>query len=120
MTWTYRQSNGELSKDGTFEGNGYSGTAAGRNNPDMQAVQNVGPIPRGSYIIGHWYNDFQKLGPCVMALDALPGTETFGRNLFRIHGDNKNHDASHGCIILGPTLRAMIASSTDRQLDVVE
>lgn len=119
MTWTYKQSNGELSWDGEFEGTGYSGADTGRNNPAMQDVVDAGPIPQGSYKIGSAYDDIGKLGPCVMALDPLPGTETFGRTLFRIHGDNINHDASHGCIILGPAIRRKIASSADRDLVVM-
>lgn len=118
MTWAYRQSDGQLTLDGEFKGYGYSGTGEGRNNGDMQAVPNVGPIPKGTYTIGPWYND-EHLGPCVMHLDPTPDTNTFGRIAFRIHGDNKNHDASHGCIALGPSLRWPIAHSEDRELSVI-
>ena len=119
MTWQYKQSDGTLTCDGEFEGTGYSGTGVGRNNPSMQDVANVGPIPQGAYNIGAAYDDLGKLGPCVMALDPSEDTETFGRSLFRIHGDNANHDASHGCIILGPAIRRKIASSADRKLVVI-
>ena len=117
--WTYKQSDGTLTQDGVFEGTGYSGTGDGRNNPRMQDVQNVGPIPCGQYIIGPAYDDLGGLGPCVMHLDPYPSTNTFGRSLFRIHGDNVNHDASHGCVILGPSIRHLIAASDDRTLVVV-
>jgi hypothetical protein len=53
-----------------------------------------------------------------MNLDPLPGTDMFGRSLFRIHGDNSAHNASHGCIILSRKLRDQIAASQDRLLDV--
>ncbi len=120
MTWQYKQSTGELTQDGVFEGTGYSGASVGRNNPDEQSIPDVGPIPQGRYAIGPAYDDIGKLGPCVMALDAIvPPTNTFGRSLFRIHGDNVNHDASHGCIILGPAIRRVIASSADRILVVI-
>lgn len=119
MTWQYVQLTGELSCDGEFEGTGYSGTAEGRNNPTQEHVPNIGPIPEGSYKIGAAYDDIGGLGPCVMHLDPLPGTDTFGRSAFRIHGDNANHDASHGCIILGPAIRRKIAASPDRMLVVV-
>lgn len=119
MTWQYRQHDGELSCDGEFEGTGYSGTDEGRNNPDMQNVIDIGPIPVGVYKIGPAYDEIGALGPCVMALEPLPDTETFGRSLFRIHGDNVQHDASHGCIILGPAIRRKIAASPDRSLVVV-
>lgn len=119
MTWQYQQSTGELSWDGEFEGTGYSGAGIGRNNPAEQGTPDVGPIPQGQYRIGSAYDDIGKLGPCVMALDPSPGTNTFGRSLFRIHGDNVNHDASHGCIILGPAIRRKIASGADRDLVVI-
>lgn len=97
---------------------GYSGTGAGRNDPDMEHVQGVGPIPRGKYKIGAVYSD-PHLGPIVMHLDAEPGTDTFGRSLFRIHGDNAEHDASHGCVILPRPVRERVAASPDKELWVV-
>lgn len=117
--YTYSQSSGELLHDGAFEGTGYSGTEAGRNNHAMEAVAQVGPTPIGLYTIGPAYDD-PHLGPCVMHLDPVPGTNTYGRSLFRIHGDNARHDASHGCIILGPAIRHLIAAGKDRQLTVVQ
>lgn len=118
MTWTYSQNSGELLHDGEFVGTGYSGTGFGRNNPAAQDLQNVGPIPQGCYTIGESYDD-SNLGPCVMHLDADSGTNTFGRSLFRIHGDNARHDASHGCVILGPSIRHLIAESDDADFEVV-
>lgn len=116
--WTYAQSTGELLKDGEFQGTGYSGAGEGRNNPAMQSVPNVGPIPQGIYAIGPAYHD-PHLGPIVMHLDAQAGTEEFERSLFRIHGNNKPNDASHGCIILGPAIRATIAARSDKLLTVI-
>lgn len=110
MSWAFRQHDGELTRDGAFEGTGYSGTGAGRNNPAEESVQGVGPIPAGRYSIGPMYHH-QHLGPMVMNLEPLPGTDTHGRSLFRIHGNNARNDASHGCIILGPTLRSLINTS---------
>lgn len=118
MTWTYSQTSGRLTQNGTFEGTGYSGTGPGRNNPEMQDVPNVGPIPAGTFAIGAAYDDMGGLGPCVMHLDPVGDTDTFGRSLFRIHGDSLNHDASHGCVILGPSIRHLIAASNDRMLTV--
>jgi hypothetical protein len=118
MTWTYKQSTGDLNSDHDYEGRGYSGTGEGRNNPAMQNVPDVGPIPVGTWNIGPAYDD-DHLGPCVMHLDPAEGTETFGRSLFRIHGDNPQHDASHGCVILGPLIRRIISSSDDKTLVVV-
>ena len=119
MTWTYRQSTGELSREGNLVAVGYSGNGDGRNNPFMQNVPDVGPIPAGRWVIGPWYDDPGHLGPCVMHLDPVPGTETFGRSAFRIHGDNAEHDASEGCVILGPNMRQNIATSGDTDLVVI-
>lgn len=117
MTWTYRASDGELSHDGEFIGTGYSGFDTGRNNPALEAVADVGPIPRGHYRIdAARYSP--RLGPIVMNLDPVEH-DACGRLLFRIHGDNANHNASHGCIILGPSIRRLIADSKDRNLLVV-
>jgi len=118
MTWTYSQTTGELTQDGTFQGTGYSGTGFGRNNTAAQNVPNVGPIPQGNYTIGSAYDDIGGLGPYVMHLDPTPDTNTFGRSLFRIHGNNINNDASHGCVILGPAIRQLISTSGDTDFTV--
>ena len=115
--WSYSQSTGELLHDGTFQGTGYSGRDTGRNNPQAQGEQGVGPVPRGRYEIGDATSD-AHLGPCIMPLRPLPDTDTLGRSGFFIHGDNARHDASHGCIILGPAIRHLIAGSADRDLTV--
>src|SRR4051812_34655019 len=59
-------------------------------------------------------------GPMTIPLTPRPGTNTFGRDLFRIHGDNKagNHTASHGCIILGPKDRTSITNCGGGKLQV--
>jgi hypothetical protein len=119
MPWLYRIETGWLGHDALRVGSGYSGRDEGRNNPKMIAVQGVGPIPIGKYSIGPAY-DHPHLGPCVMNLDPLEGTNTFGRSLFRIHGDNSQHDASHGCIVIGPALRKAVAASKDKILEVIE
>jgi hypothetical protein len=100
-------------------GKGYSGTGAGRDNPAMQGVHNVGPIPQGAYEIGTPH-DTATHGPYVMRLTPKPHTVTYGRAGFLIHGDNKRHDASHGCIILARDLRHKIWSSGDHKIDVVK
>lgn len=117
--WQYRISTGTLKRDGKFEGTGYSGLAGPwRNNPEAQDVVAKGPIPAGLWSIGHAY-DHPALGPCTMNLLPMGGTATHGRSLFRIHGDNARHDASHGCVILGPAIRRLIAASGDTTLQVV-
>lgn len=115
--WVYDQKTGNLTRNEKLVGLGYSGTGEGRNNPASEAVPNVGPIPRGLYSIGKAYAH-PKLGPVVMNLDPI-GHNALGRTAFRIHGDNAKHDASEGCVILGPSVRRLIAASDDKQLTVV-
>lgn len=103
---TYHQSTGEIYIDDHYEGIGYSGKGNGRNNPEFESVAHVGPIPRGKYVIGTPY-DSNKCGPMCFPLTPV-GHDAFGRRDFRIHGDNRTHDASEGCVIMGRTLRAKI------------
>lgn len=118
--WTYKIGTGHMSENGKPRAEVcYSGFDEHRNDPSMVRVPNVGPVPPGKYKIGEPYVH-PHLGPVVMNLDPLPGTETFGRSLFRIHGDNAQHNASHGCIIAPRTLRVEISTTNDRVLEVVE
>lgn len=119
MSWVYKQSTGELTSPNKDISIGYSGHGGGRNNSSMQEIPRIGPIPRGDYIIGHAYDD-PHLGPCVMHLDPKPNTDTFGRSLFRIHGNDKQNDASEGCVIMGPVIRKQISVSDDKTLTVIE
>jgi hypothetical protein len=116
--WTYAQSTGALAHDGKVIGHGYSGHGDGLNNPQMESVHGVGPIPAGRWQIGKWHNE-DHLGPCVAALDAI-GFDPHGRSAFFIHGDNAsaNHTASDGCIILGPDLRHAIRDSGETSITV--
>lgn len=113
----YDQQSGETYIDDEFEGIGYSGTGVGRNNPDEEGTENVGPIPRGRYIVGPAH-DHPKLGPIVFNLDPFEH-DALGRSAFRIHGDNISHDASHGCIILGRSLREKIRDTNQQKLMVL-
>ena len=98
-------------------GTGYSGHGVGLNNPDMQNVRDVGPIPQGIYDIG---GATTTRGPLTLPL-TRQGTDTFGRDSFRIHGDNSsdNQSASKGCIILRRSIREQINNSGARVLRVV-
>lgn len=119
MSWTYKQSTGEMISPVGVVANGYSGRGEGKNNPKMQAMKKTGPVPRGTYTIGPPYEDPHK-GPCVMRLTPDPSDEMFGRSGFLIHGDNSKHDASEGCIILGPLTRLAVAASANKILNVIE
>lgn len=118
MTWKYHQATGRLTRNGRVIAHGYSGHGTGRNNPHMESHRNMGPIPKGRYKIGSRYNTAHH-GPHVMRLTP-DGHNARGRSGILIHGDNRRHDASQGCIILPRTIRDTIATSNDLDLHVVE
>lgn len=120
MPWIYHQATGELWLDGALLGDGYSGHGVGKNNPALQKIKNVGPIPQGEYLFGIGYTDPER-GTVVMRLTPKLGTNTWGRSDFLIHGDSVLNpgQASDGCIILGPALRLQMSYSDDRDLEVV-
>lgn len=115
------QSKGEWTYNGVIFAHGYSGLNLGKNNPAMEAAKGIGPIPEGAWTIGDHY-DSGNTGPFTIMLTPKPGTNTFGRADFRIHGDSLAHpgSASHGCIILPRAIREAIVASGDHDLTVVE
>jgi hypothetical protein len=119
MGWVYSQRTGSLSHNGVHIATGYSGHGEGKNNPDMQGVPNVGPCPQGHYQIGSPKDD-DHVGPFALPLTPMPGTDTFGRFAFLIHGDSVSAPgtASQGCIILLRDARNQIAESNDKELIV--
>jgi RHS repeat-associated protein len=126
LYWQYSQSSGDLTYVNNDTGaqapigTGYSGHGVGRNNPEMEDVPDVGPIPQGTWQIGHMYDNSGSTGPGTMNLTPIGGGALSSeRDLFRIHGDNTIGDASTGCIILGPGIRNRISNSGDNILQVV-
>jgi hypothetical protein len=128
--WVWDQSEGRLYREAkgvrTFVSPGYSGKGRGKNNPSLQAVPGIGPIPRGRWKIGAPYNS-KNVGPFALPLTAADGTaddrhDETGRSAFRIHGDSIRAPgtASRGCIILPRKMRELIWRSGDRDLVVVE
>lgn len=120
--WTYKQSTGELfDANGKLAGNGYSGSPAGKNNPAMQNVPFVGPIPRGAYTVGDPH-DSPKTGTFTLDLTPDATNQMFGRDEFRMHGDSIKDPgtASDGCIIMPRTVRDTVWQSVDHRLQVVE
>ncbi len=118
--WTYEQLTGRIIQDTELVGVGYSGSPAGKNNPDMQNVAQTGPLPRGTYTISAPRTS-PHTGPYTLDLTPDPANEMFGRTEFRIHGDSIEHPgtASEGCIITGRHVREEIWTSGDHQLEVV-
>ena len=119
--WSFAQKTGDLLQDGEVVGHGYSGLDEGKNNPSMQAVKNLGPIPQGDWQIIGLELTTPDHGPFVLRLAAVAGTNTFGRDGFLIHGDSIKSPgcASHGCIIMPRIVREHIWNSGDRDLEVV-
>ncbi|HUK26151.1 MAG TPA: tlde1 domain-containing protein [Terriglobales bacterium] len=124
--WTYVQKTGELLHDGAHEAFGYAGYndpltgQQGKNNPDLQSVHEVGPIPVGTYAIGG-PEDTLTHGPFVLPLTPDPANQMFGRSGFLIHGDSvvEPGTASRGCIIMGRPTRNDVWQSGDRALRVI-
>lgn len=118
--WTYQQRTGHLLHNGALVATGYSGQPGAKNDAAREREPNVGPIPRGLWYIGRPY-DSEHTGPHSIPLHAVPPTDTHGRGGFLVHGDSKTAPgaASHGCIILPRSVRELISSSGDFDLEVV-
>lgn len=119
--YVYEQASGRfLAPDGHEMARGYSGHGAGVNNPAMEAVVGVGPIPRGTWAIDLKPLLRSSVGPLALALSPV-GHDAHGRSLFRIHGDTRamNRTASHGCIVLPREVRRDIIAAGVTALTVV-
>ncbi|NML30786.1 tlde1 domain-containing protein [Paraburkholderia antibiotica] len=119
MPWVYDQSSGRLSRGSATYQHGYSGRGTGKNNPAMQGMPSMGPIPRGTYSIGAPFTH-PHAGTYAMRLTPGSGTYTYGRSGFMIHGDSIAHpgSASDGCVIERMEIRRQIWSSGDHTLEV--
>jgi len=124
--WTYIQRTGELLHNGEHVAVGYSGYdnpqtgQQGKNNPDLESVPEVGPIPVGQYSIGA-PEDTVTHGPFVLPLTPDAANQMFGRDGFLIHGDSvvEPGTASRGCIIMARPVRDEVATSGDAALEVI-
>jgi RHS repeat-associated protein len=127
LVCTYSQSTGVMScRDNS--GNeyarcvGYAGNGDGVNNPALEGVQNVGPLPRGRYTIGEpRYSS--NTGRNARNLTPDPANNMYGRSNFQWHGANADRDrgggrnSSNGCIVTPPDCRLLPRSG--EVLDVV-
>jgi Protein of unknown function (DUF2778) len=121
QAWTYAQKTGELQQDGKHVATGYSGADAGKNNPAMESVHDVGPIPQGDWTIAGPPANTPDHGPFVLRLEPAAATNTFGRSGFLMHGDSIESPgcASHGCVIMPRPVREQVWNSGDTDLEVV-
>jgi hypothetical protein len=119
--WTYAQKTGDLLLNGQRVGRGYSGFDNGKNNPSMQAVADLGPIPQGEWTIVGPPINAPAHGPFVLRLEPANGTNLFGRSGSLMHGDSIENPgtASHGCIIMPRNIREQVWQSGDTALQVV-
>jgi hypothetical protein len=118
--FSFRQSTGELfAANGFLVGRGWAGQGAGKNNPVMENVPGIGPLPRGGYTIEEPHDD-ARTGPYTMNLVPDAINEMFGRSEFRIHGAALEHPelSSEGCIVLPHDVRQIVWDSGDHRLQV--
>ena len=125
---TYSQLTGRVyDTNGVLLGVGYAGGDKGNvpegvNNPEMQDVPNVGPLPCGFYVMGTPY-DHPVCGPFFIPLTPNPANRMFGRGGFGMHGDlidaPGQHKASDGCIIMARDVRETLAAGIDHDLHVI-
>lgn len=118
--WTFEQSTGRLRRGNIAFVGGYAGFGLGKNNPALQDQRNVGPLPRGHYLIGG-PEDTPQHGPYVLRLYPMPGNQMFGRAGFLCHGASASHplESSNGCIIEPRHIRETVWTSGDTVLEVV-
>jgi hypothetical protein len=121
MAWTFEIPTGKwFDPLGNYMSTGYAGHGAGFDNVADESIADVGPIPEGAFQMGKWFDDPEK-GKIVCHLTPLPGTNTYGRSGFMIHGDSIQHpgQASHGCPIADKPSRTRMSLSPDQILNAV-
>ena len=96
---------------GLYSGGGSQGLSQYRNNPTVDHIENLGPLPAGVYTIGQPEN-LEVLGVIVFKLTPDLTNDMHGRSGFYVHGDNRwmNYTASDGCIIMKREDRLRLAS----------
>lgn len=93
----------------------YTGAGEGRNTPSMESVRNTGPIPQGTWNVSQVAQTLQgRTHSNVLHLEPAAGTETYGRDRFRMHGDYattdpRNGNASSGCPIVPRETRTSLS-----------
>jgi RHS repeat-associated protein len=123
---TYHQGSGILicqaPSGETRQAKGYSGQPPYKNDPSAQNLSNQGPIPQGCYTWGPALNgggNHKNLKGPVIPITPCTGTNTFGRDLFRFHGDDGHGTASTGCIVIGHDFRSWLSGFGHGRLTVV-
>lgn len=118
MPWTYSQKTGALTDpNGNVVEVGYSGAGPYANRPLAERLEDRGPIPTGVYTMASAVQH-PTCGPVSLPLEPDAANEMWGRSAFLIHGDNEDHTASTGCIILTRPTRELLDASDIRELVV--
>lgn len=122
--FTYSQTTGVLTHNGYAVSKGYAGRGEGLNNPAMQNVPKIGPLPQGKYTIMKAGTD-AKVGKVAMRLIPDPANEMYDRADFFIHAPHANDqkDSSEGCMVFDHDTRTGVAAAVaqgDNQLLVTE
>ncbi|CAB4131058.1 Protein of unknown function DUF2778 [uncultured Caudovirales phage] len=117
--WKWHQAGYLEYPDGKATATGYAGMGEGKNNPALEAVANIGPLPRGLYTITGPPCIHPHCGQFTLRLEPDSTNEMHGRAGFLLHGDNATGTASQGCIVLPRKVREEIWASGIRRLEVV-
>lgn len=123
--WIFEQATGNLyTPSGKLAATGYAGgnqghNPEGKNNPEMQSVAKIGPLPAGNYSAGTPVQH-SHLGPYAIPLIPDAANEMHGRGAFFMHGDTTpSGHASEGCIIMPRAVREAFYDSIDNTIQVV-
>lgn len=120
--YTFERKAGRILHGDVFVCRAQSGQGPGLNNPALEHVSKVGPLPRGKYHISHDVETSAKHGPYILRLTPFPENEMYGRSGFLLHGLKKEHPelSSEGCICASPVkYRQQIHESGDDIMEVV-
>lgn len=123
MTWVYSQSSGILTDNAGITGHTfqcYAGFGAGKNNPAMQNIPNIGPLPCGIYDQVELLLESDH-GPYAIRLAPRPENVMFSRAGFMLHGDSIERPgcASHGCICRSPKPDRQIVWESQQPIQVI-
>jgi hypothetical protein len=133
--WQFEVTTGkQIDSSGEVRGIGYAGGDCGQrpdgvNNPALENVKNVGPIPTGNYTADRMLLHNYELGHYVIHLSPDVTTRAkiiaYGRDpdSFFWHGDDVGmpgkRSASDGCIVGALDVRELFWNGADHELQVI-
>src|SRR5271157_4116869 len=109
MNWKHEQSTGKIwNANNTYLDTGYAGRDKGKNNPSMEGVKGIGPLPHGTWQPVELFEEHPMVGKFAVRVEpaneeTLQRVRSYGRDpkSFFMHGDSIEHPglASHGCMV---------------------